>query len=131
MPHDDSPATVPQPPIIVIGASAGGVEAIGEIAAQIPRDFDGSIFVVIHIAPTARSVLPAIISRRGHLRAVHPADNDPIETGIIYVAPPDHHLLVMRGFVRVVRGPRENSSRPAVDPLFRSAAAAYGARTTG
>jgi len=117
--------------IIVIGASAGGVEATSEIARALPADFPGAVFVVVHIAPTATSLLPAILTRRGALPARHPSDGDPIEPGTIYVAPPDRHLMLERGRVRVVRGPMENGTRPAVDPLFRSAATAYGARVVG
>lgn len=117
--------------IIVIGASAGGVEAISQIIGSLPEDIAAAIFVVIHIAPTARSLLPAILARRGLLPAKHPRDGEPIEKGVIYVAPPDHHLMLERGRMRVVRGPSENGTRPAVDPLFRSAATAYGARVIG
>ena len=86
---------------------------------------------MIHIAPTAHSVLPAILTRNGALPARHPRDGEAIERGVIYVAPPDRHLMIERGCVRLVRGPSENGTRPAVDPLFRSAASAYGPRVVG
>lgn len=114
--------------IVVIGASAGGVEALAELFSQMPPDVPASFFVVLHVPERGTSVLPEILSRHGPLPARHPADGAVIEPGGVYVAPPGHHLLVKRGRVRVVRGPRENGARPAVDPLFRSAAAAYGPR---
>ncbi len=117
--------------IVVIGASAGGVEALLAVVRELPRDLPAALFVVLHIPPDGGSVLPRILSHAGLLPAVHPEDGDPIERGMIYVAPPDNHLLIERGRVRVVRGPRENRCRPAVDPLFRSAARAYGPRVVG
>jgi two-component system chemotaxis response regulator CheB len=117
--------------IIVIGASAGGVEAISQVIRDLPADLPAAIFVVLHLPPQAPSLLPHILTRRGDLPAVHPADGDAIRQGQIYVAPPDQHLLVKKGRVRVIRGPHENRHRPAVDPLFRSAALAYGARVIG
>lgn len=117
--------------IVVIGTSAGGVEALRRLAGQLPKDFPAAILVVLHLAPGHRSVLSEILSRAGHLPAVHPEDGMPLEPGHIYVAPNDRHLLVEPGRVRVVKGPRENNHRPAVDPLFRSAARAYGPRVVG
>ncbi|HVF39512.1 MAG TPA: chemotaxis protein CheB [Gemmatimonadaceae bacterium] len=117
--------------VIVIGASAGGVEALTRMVSQFPRDIAATIFVVLHIAPTAVSVLPNILSRRGRLAAHHAIDGETPETGRIYVAPPDRHLLVMRDKLLTPVGPRENGHRPAVDPLFRSAALAHGQRVIG
>ena len=117
--------------IIVVGASAGGVEALTRLAASLPADLPAAVFVVLHLPADARSMLPQILRRAGPLPAVHPADGAPIEHGRIYIAPPDHHLLVHRDAVRVVRGPRENGHRPAVDPLFRTASLAYGVRVVG
>lgn len=111
-----------------MGGSAGAVEAMSEIVSGFPADLPAAVFVVVHFPPYGTSVLPEILTRRGALPAKHPRDGDPIETGHIYVAPPDHHLLVERDRLRVVRGPRENGHRPALDPLFRSAARAYGRR---
>ena len=116
--------------VIVIGASAGGVEAISRIVAELPRDIRASIFVVLHIA-RGRSMLPEILTRAGRLPASHPTDGEPLQYGRIYVAPPDHHLIVQSGVVRVVHSASENGVRPAVDPLFRSAARAYGPRVVG
>lgn len=117
--------------IVVIGASAGGVEAVASIVEALPRDLAAAVFVVVHFPPHTTSVLPRILTRRGGMTAMHPEDGTPIELGCVYVAPPDHHLLVENGHVRLVRGPRENGARPAVDPLFRSAARAYGSRVIG
>ncbi len=114
--------------IVVIGASAGGVEALIAVVGALPRDLPAAVFVVLHIPPDGGSVLPRILTHAGPLPAAHPKDGDPIEHGRVYVAPPDYHLLVERDAVRVIRGPRENHYRPAVDPLFRSAARAYGPR---
>jgi two-component system chemotaxis response regulator CheB len=117
--------------VIVIGTSAGGVEALRELASGLPPGLPAAIFVVLHIPPTAPSLLPNILNKVGPLRADHAIDGEPIEHGRIYIAPPDHHLLVERGRARVVRGPKENRMRPAADPLFRSAAYAYGSRVVG
>lgn len=117
--------------IIAIGASAGGLKALRTIVAGLPADLGASLFVVQHVAPGAESVLPAILDRDGALRAAHAVDGERIRPGRIYVAPPDHHLIVNRGAMRVARGPHENRFRPSVDVLFRSAARAYGPRVVG
>ncbi|HLL82966.1 MAG TPA: chemotaxis protein CheB [Longimicrobium sp.] len=114
--------------IIVMGGSAGAVEGMTQIVAGLPAGLPAAVFVVVHFPPYSTSVLPRILTRAGALRAVHPADGDRIEHGTIYVAPPDHHLLLEEGRIRLTRGPRENGHRPAVDTLFRSAARAYGQR---
>jgi two-component system chemotaxis response regulator CheB len=117
--------------IVVVGASAGGMEALQKLAATLPHDFPAALFVVWHMGPGVRSVLPDLLTRAGPLRAYNPQDGDAIAPGRIYVAPSDHHLLIEKGFVRVRRGPKENRFRPAVDPLFRSAAYIYGPRVIG
>jgi two-component system, chemotaxis family, protein-glutamate methylesterase/glutaminase len=117
--------------IIVIGASAGGVEALVTITGALPPALPAAVFVVLHIPAHGPSLLANILSRSGPLKAVHPMDGEEIEHSCIYVAPPDQHLLVEEGKVRLVHGPRENRHRPAVDPLFRSAAQAYGPRVVG
>jgi len=108
-----------------MGASAGGFEAFKQVVEALPADFQASVFIVWHMAPDIRGVLPQVLNRVNTIYAAHAYDNEPIEPNRIYVAPPDHHLLVERGRVRVTRGPKENRFRPAVDPLFRSAAYAY------
>jgi len=117
--------------IIVLGASSGGLEAMNKVIRQLPVDLPAAVFIVWHMAPDSPGLLPEILSQAGTLPAFHPADFDRIQSGRIYVATPDHHLLVEPGRVRVTRGPKENRFRPAVDPLFRSAALAYGSRVVG
>jgi two-component system chemotaxis response regulator CheB len=117
--------------IVVIGGSAGGVEALMQICAGLPGDLPAALFVVQHISPTSRSVLPDLLSKSGPLPARHPVDGEPIRSGTIVVAPPDFHLLLRDGHVLLRRGPQENRTRPAIDPLFRSAAVAYGPRVVG
>jgi two-component system chemotaxis response regulator CheB len=117
--------------IVVVGASAGGMEALQKLVSRLPRDFPASLFIVWHLAPGTKSILPEILSKAGALKAVHPEDGDRIEAGRIYVAPNDHHMLLEKGTIRVARGPKENRFRPAIDPLFRSAAYLYGPRAIG
>ncbi|MBN9121173.1 MAG: chemotaxis protein CheB [Planctomycetes bacterium] len=118
--------------IIVVGTSTGGVEALVELARGLPPGFPASVFVVCHFPPGGRSVLPEILSRAGPLTAKHAADGEPFYPGHIYVAPPDRHMLLAPGGrVRLTRDARENHFRPAVDPLFRSAARHYGDRVIG
>ncbi|HEY7033302.1 MAG TPA: chemotaxis protein CheB [Thermomicrobiales bacterium] len=117
--------------IVVVGASAGGIQALLAMVHGLPADFPGAVFVVVHTSPQAPSVLPHLLARAGQLPAKHAEHGEPIVAGRIYVAPPDQHLLVRPGYVELRHGPRENHSRPAVDPLFRSASRAYGPRVTG
>ena len=117
--------------IIVIGTSAGGVNALKELVQTFPADLAASVFVVLHTPPWGESVLPAILSRKGSLPAVHPAHEEPIRPGRIYVAPPDYHLVVEEGRVHLWRGPKENLHRPSINVLFRSAAVTYGRRVVG
>src|SRR5437763_2217226 len=117
--------------IIVIGASAGGVEALVKLVGSLPADLPAAIFLVLHIPAQSPSLLPDILNRAGPLHALHPVDGQAIQYGHIYVAPPDHHLIVEEGVVRIIRGPKENRHRPAIDPLFRSAARTYGTRVVG
>lgn len=117
--------------IVVVGASAGGVEALSALAAGLPEHFPAAVFVVLHLPQHSTSVLPQILDRAGPLPAAHARDGEPISAGRIYVAPPDRHMVLEPGCVRLVRGPRENGHRPAIDTLFRSAARAYGGRTVG
>lgn len=117
--------------IIVIGASAGGVEALNRLVPDLTSDIPAAIFVTLHFPPAGSSALPRILQRSGSLRAVHATDAQRLEEGTIYIAPPDHHLLIFRDQVRLYRGPRENGNRPAVDPMFRSAALSYGPRVIG
>jgi len=117
--------------IIVIGASAGGFEAIKQLVATLPATLDAAIFIVWHMAPDVTGLLPQVLNRHKGLAASNAVDGEPILFNHIYVAPPDKHLLLDKGLVRVTRGPKENRFRPAVDPLFRSAAEHYGRRVVG
>jgi two-component system chemotaxis response regulator CheB len=143
--------TAPPRDIVVVGASAGGVEALVNLAAALPPALHASLFVVLHMAAEGRSTLPHILDRAGPLPAVAAEDGMAIRHGRIYVARPNYHLLLERpaqtaglagsggeaaeragrGRMRVLGGPRENGARPAIDPLFRSAAWAYGERVVG
>jgi two-component system, chemotaxis family, protein-glutamate methylesterase/glutaminase len=122
---------VPGHDIVVVGASAGGVETLIKLVNDLPADLPASVFVVLHIPAQSPSLLPQILNRSGQLKVVHPRNGEAIQRGCIYVAPPDQHLLVEQGHVHLVRGPKENRLRPAIDPLFRTAAAAYGPKVVG
>jgi two-component system chemotaxis response regulator CheB len=117
--------------IVVIGASAGGVYALKSLAAALPPDFKAAVFVVLHVSPHSPSHLPDILNYAGALPASHPDDGEEIQQGHIYVAPPDHHMLVEHDRILVKRGPKENRFRPSIDALFRSAAYSYGSRVVG
>jgi len=117
--------------IVVVGASAGGMAALERLVSALPPDLPAAVFVVWHLSPGVRSVLPTVLLKAGPLPAAPPRDGDSIEHGRIYVAPNDHHMLLERGYIRVTKGPKENRFRPAVDPLFRSAAYIYSTRVIG
>jgi two-component system chemotaxis response regulator CheB len=117
--------------IVVIGASAGGVEALTTIARQLSPSLKASVFVVVHVSPDSAGLLPAILNRTSPVPARQAEDGAAIEPGNIYVAPPDRHLMLEPGEVRVTRGPRHNRHRPAIDLLFRTAARHYGSRVVG
>jgi two-component system chemotaxis response regulator CheB len=117
--------------IIVVGASAGGVEALSTLVSDLPEDLPAAVFIVLHIAPHSYSALPRILARHTKLPVDHPIDGEAIRPNRIYVAPPDRHMRLGEGAVRVANGPKENGHRPAVDTLFRTAAVTYGARVAG
>src|SRR5215831_17875240 len=117
--------------IIVIGASAGGVTAITELASGLPRRLPAAIFLAVHSSPESPGMLAQMVSRAGPLPAEYAVDGEEVRHGRFYVAPPDRHLLVDDGRICVTRGPHENGFRPAVDPLFRTAARTNGARVVG
>lgn len=117
--------------IVTVGASAGGVEALTRLVADLPADLDAAVLVVLHVAPDLPSYLPRILQRSGPLPCVHGADGDPLRAGQIIVAPPDRHMAVEDGCIRIWNGSRENRQRPSIDVLFRSAAVAHGPNTIG
>jgi two-component system chemotaxis response regulator CheB len=115
--------------IIVMGASQGGIAALRTIIRGLPKTFEAPVLVVQHLG--AESILPSVLNDVGGLPVVYAKDGDPIRGGRILVAPPEQHMLVSDGRIELTRGPRENWSRPALDPLFRTAAAAYGEAVVG
>jgi two-component system chemotaxis response regulator CheB len=117
--------------LVVIGASAGGIEALRSVQAGIPDTFPAAICVVIHTSPESPGVLADILNRTGQIPVSQACDKVQLVAGHVYVAPPDHHLLVEPGRLRVTKGPREHRFRPAIDPLFRSAAQVFGPAVIG
>jgi two-component system chemotaxis response regulator CheB len=120
--------------IVVIGGSAGAINALKLILPMLPHDFPAAILIVTHIG-SRHSILPEILGRRSTMPVRHATDGEPVLPGRILVAPPDEHLIVVknggRAYARLVHGPKENHSRPAIDPLFRSAASVFGPDTIG
>jgi two-component system chemotaxis response regulator CheB len=117
--------------IVVIGGSAGAIGPLKVLVGALPAGLPAAVLVVQHIPPHNPSQLASILTAAGKLPCKFAEDGDSIETGCIYVAPPDRHVLIESGYLRVTRGPKENRVRPAVDALFRSAAYAWGARVIG
>ncbi len=117
--------------LVVIGASAGGVEAVRTVVANLPPDLAAAVVVVLHLAAGGTSVLPSILDRAGPLPAQPASNGEELRPGTIYVAVPDCHVEIDDGHLRVEGGPRENGHRPAIDPLFRSAAYARRELTIG
>jgi len=129
----NAPAAVPADghDIVVIGASAGGVQALCEVMDGLPPNLPAAVFVVLHVAPHGHSALPAILSRLGCLPASHPVAGEEIQPGRVYVAPPDRHLAIENSRIQLSRRASENGHRPAVDVLFRTAARSFGPRVVG
>jgi two-component system chemotaxis response regulator CheB len=117
--------------VIVIGASAGGLTALKRILPIFPPVFPAGILIVLHTPPQSLGMLDRILSGVGDLEVSYAKDGEPFQRGRIYIAPADHHLLIEEDRLLVVHGPKENRNRPAIDPLFRSVAAAYGPRVIG
>jgi two-component system chemotaxis response regulator CheB len=117
--------------VVAVGASAGGVEALRSLVGGLPPDYPAAVMVVLHVPRDAPSALSSILDRSGPLPAAVARDNEPLRRGRVYVAPNDRHLLVFDEHLRLTRGPTENGHRPAIDPLFRSVARAYGPRAVG
>ena len=118
-------------PIIVIGGSAGALEPLREVVRWLPHDFPGAVLVAIHTSPDYPSRLPDILSVSTLLKVQHAHDHAPLQPGHVYVAPPDHHLLVGQEQLSLSHGPKENRSRPSIDVLFRSAAYTHGPHVIG
>jgi len=116
---------------IVIGASAGGVQALTTLVGALPHNLPAAVFIVLHLSANSPSYLPTILGRESRLRVAHALDGEPIVPGHVYVAPPDQHLIIEDGKVALVHGPKENLHRPSIDTLFRSAARWAGSRVIG
>jgi two-component system chemotaxis response regulator CheB len=116
--------------VVAIGASAGGIQVLLDLVQELPEDFAAAMLVVVHIG-TRKSMLPQLLDRAGPLPAAFAQDGESIVPGRIYLAPPDLHLLVEGSRIALSSGPRENRFRPAIDPLFRSAAQSFGPRVVG
>ena len=117
--------------IIVVGTSSGGVEALKRLVEALPADLPAAMLVVLHRPADSPSLLTEILRSMSSLDVADADDGEAIVPGRVYVAPPDRHLLIERERVRLTRGPKENRFRPAIDPLFRSAAYGYGPRAIG
>ncbi|MFO0791418.1 MAG: chemotaxis protein CheB [Pirellulales bacterium] len=117
--------------IIVIGGSTGAIDVVCRILDGLPNDLEAAIFIVVHMAPASPNFHVDIFQNHTELPVNYAADREPIELGRVYVAPADRHLLIKAGEVRVIHGPKENNFRPAIDPLFRSAATTYDGRVIG
>jgi len=116
--------------MVVIGASAGGAAALSGLLAQLPGDLPAAVLVTCHLSPASHGLLP-VLHNAGALAVKHGENGEPIRCGTVYLAPPDRHLMVSAACIRITRGPRENRWRPAIDPLFRSAAVSFGPRVIG
>lgn len=117
--------------LVVIGGSAGALEALTALVSRIPLRMASTLLIAVHRGTEAPGRMPEVLSRCGTLHAEYAANDEVFEAGRIYIAPPDHHLLVSGNALRVTRGPREHGFRPAIDPLFRTAAREHGPRTVG
>lgn len=122
---------MPRYDMIVIGASTGGIEALKQIISLLPEELSIPVFITVHLYPYSKSYLPDILNHVSHLHALSPKDREPIKQAHIYIAPPNRHMLIEDGYIRLDDGPKENHSRPAINPLFRSAAHWYGAGVIG
>jgi two-component system chemotaxis response regulator CheB len=116
---------------VAIAGSAGSIGAITSILSGLPASFPAPIFVVVHVGARGQDILSGIFDRAAQISVKTAEDNEPVRTGHAYVAPADRHLLAIEGLCRLGRGPRENLSRPAIDPLFRSVGLGYGAGAIG
>ncbi|MBB5363947.1 chemotaxis protein CheB [Deinococcus humi] len=122
---------MPQLPLVVVGASAGGIPVLKTLLSRLPRDFPAAVLIVLHVARDFPSLLPDILDGVGPLPVRHPLDGESMQPGQVYVAPPDHHLIVEDDHVALTKGPKENHARPSINALFRSAAYLYGPSVIG
>src|SRR6185312_10903740 len=122
---------MPRHDIIVIGASAGGVEAMQQVVSELPAGLSAAVFVVVHLYSHSPSLLPEILARAGYLPSQNATEGAPIETGRIYIAPPDRHLVIERDHMHLSVGPKEQHQRPCINVTLRTAAMAYGDRAIG
>src|SRR6478609_168555 len=122
---------MPAQDIIVVGGSAGGLEALGKVLSGLPRSLKAAVFVVLHTSPESGGALPQVLARTATLPVDFAVHGEKFFHGRVYMAPPDHHLILDDDALSVARGPRENGFRPAVDPLFRSAAKQSRGRVVG
>ena len=107
---------------IVIGASAGGVQALTKLVSELPANLPAAVLIVLHVPSNVPSLLPEILARGANIPVAHATDQELISHGRVYVAPPNHHLIIEKSRTRLVHGPKENLHRPSIDTLFRSAA---------
>jgi two-component system chemotaxis response regulator CheB len=117
--------------IIAVGASSGGVGALRQVVSHFPRDLPASVFIVLHVSPEARSMLPEILTKSGSLPARHPENGWPVERRRIYVAPPGYDLTVLNHRILLGRGAPGSQHHPAINALFRSVAGEFGKRVVG
>jgi two-component system, chemotaxis family, protein-glutamate methylesterase/glutaminase len=114
--------------IIAIGGSTGALDTLKHIFADLPAGLPAAVFVVVHIGSNGGGMLADILNSVGLFAVKTASEGDIVENGKAYIAPAGHHLLIDSGTIRLGHGPRENMARPAIDPLFRSAAVSYGTR---
>jgi two-component system chemotaxis response regulator CheB len=117
--------------VVLIGASAGGVEALMTLLAALPVDLEAAIALTLHRSPSVPSMLEQVLARASRLPVIEPTDGQAFERGSVYVAPPDRHLVLHGGAVSLQRGPKQHHTRPAIDPMFTSGANLYGERVIG
>jgi two-component system chemotaxis response regulator CheB len=117
--------------VVMVGASAGGVDALKQFISTLPKDFRLPVLIVLHFPERARSMLPGILHRASGRECRHAYNGEMIEADVVYVAPPGLHMTVHEGMLRLTKGPKENGHRPAIDALFRSAAVCYGSKAAG
>ena len=117
--------------VIVIGGSAGSIEVLRQILADLPADLPAAVFVVVHLSPAGNVAFASVLNHASNMPTTFATNGERIRPGHIYAAPPDYHMLVRAGHIELSHGPRENHTRPAIDPTFRSAARAYGSKVTG